>query len=670
MPSEPGARPIVKAIAEKVGLQDVGVQTVSVDKPAPAVPAVDQSHHHKHMTGRLGGYEIIEFLGRGTMGSVYLARQLCLGRMVALKTLHKTMAADPQLLLRFMREAYAAAQLQHPNIVQIYDLGTDRGVHFFSMEYVAGKSLMELLRERGRLAPGRAVAYVLQAARGLKFAHNYGLIHRDVKPDNLLLGQDGIVKIADLGLVRQVASRRGDATGTAHPNGNPHATQPYHTMGTPTYMAPEQARDSASADGRADIYSLGCTLYTLLAGRPPFQEKTVHAMLEAHATQQAMPPDLFVPGVSANLSAIVMRMMARNPKDRFQKMSEVIAALEAYLELEPTGSNRPAVQEMDSIADAARNFNASPWLKIRQALIGAFFLLCVVGAVAAFVFPESPVHKGISLAAVLGVTLVTSAAYLIIRGAAYGRPMFLRLRQMALPNGCIDLLGFKFIVPVAMVLLILYALNLMWAAAGLILASVLLAAAVHALVDRRAEAAQSAARNQAEKIIQNLRERGVDENIIHHLVLSQAGSRWRGIFESLFGQETTAMAVMASGDAGGMTQEKWIDRLVEKANTSLQRRWESQKRQLLAAMEARWRMASGISLSEARSEAIDATEEFLEGADIVRKMAHEAVAAATAAALKKDGSPSPVADARVIPRDWANRPADLLIEFSAGESAG
>src|SRR5207244_1953290 len=165
----------------------------------------------------LGGYQILKELGRGGMGAVYLARQVSLDRLVALKVMNRRWAANPAFLVRFTREAYAAAQLVHHNVVQVYDVGCDRGIHYFSMEYVQGRSLGDLLKKEGKLDAATAAGYVLQAARGLAFAHERGMIHRDVKPDNLLLNDQGIVKVADLGLVRTPGMADEQPAGEAPP---------------------------------------------------------------------------------------------------------------------------------------------------------------------------------------------------------------------------------------------------------------------------------------------------------------------------------------------------------------------------------------------------------------------------------------------------------------------
>ena len=252
----------------------------------------------------LGGYKVIKQLGRGGMGAVYLARQSSLNREVALKVMAAQWARDPTFLARFTREAYAAAQLVHHNIVQIYDFGAENDLNYFSMEYVDGQTLADLIKTDGMVPPEVAVSHILQAARGLKVAHDHGMIHRDVKPENLLINRYGIVKLADLGLVKVAGGAIVDspaADGDAPPAGTPasesnelqlplHVTRVSAAMGTPSYMAPEQARDAASVGPAADIYSLGCTLYALVTGRPPFQGKTALELITKHAVEPVVPP--------------------------------------------------------------------------------------------------------------------------------------------------------------------------------------------------------------------------------------------------------------------------------------------------------------------------------------------------------------------------------------------
>src|SRR5205085_2799317 len=224
---------------------------------------------------------------------------LSLDRNVALKVMKPEWAKDATFVARFTREAYAAAQLTHHNVVQIYDFGEDAGTNFFSMEFVDGQTLAGLVREKQKLDVEEAVGYVLQAARGLKFAHDQSLIHRDVKPENLLLNRQGIVKVADLGLVKTPGVADADEpTGAAAPAtgggrasaaGSSQITQLNVAMGTPAFMAPEQARDAAHVDHRADIYSLGCTLYDLVTGRPPFEGRTAMEVITKHMSEPIVP---------------------------------------------------------------------------------------------------------------------------------------------------------------------------------------------------------------------------------------------------------------------------------------------------------------------------------------------------------------------------------------------
>ena len=251
----------------------------------------------------LGGYQVIRELGRGGMGAVYLARQISLNRNVALKVMKPEWADNPTFVSRFTREAYAAAQLVHHNVVQIYDFGQDRGTNFFSMEFVQGQTLSQLVKTQKKLDPEAAVGFILQAARGLKYAHDQGMIHRDIKPENLLLNDQGVVKVADLGLVKTPAlaeaeeAREANTAVVAAPKGaislassSGQITLVNSAMGTPAFMAPEQAVDAASVDLRADIYSLGCTLYDLVTGRPPFEGKTAVELITKHQTEVIVPP--------------------------------------------------------------------------------------------------------------------------------------------------------------------------------------------------------------------------------------------------------------------------------------------------------------------------------------------------------------------------------------------
>ncbi|MCI0703152.1 MAG: serine/threonine protein kinase, partial [Planctomycetia bacterium] len=324
------------------------------------------------------GYEIERELGRGGMGTVYLARQLSLDRPVALKVMSKRWANDPVFVARFTREAYAAAQLSHPNIVQIHDIGEVDGSRFFSMEYVPGKSLADVVRTQGKLDPETAVSYVLQAARGLKHAHDRGMIHRDVKPDNMLLDDQGLVKVADLGLVKTPATTPGDDRLEKKSSSSPLLLLPADmtgariALGTPAYMSPEQCRDAATVDHRADIYSLGCTLYVLVTGRPPFDGTTAVELMTKHAYDPLVPPEQIVSRVPKELSAVILRMMEKSPDDRFQTMGEVVRTLEGWLGVHHAGTFSPREEQISKLEGYVLQFNTCVSAILRGRLIAGF----------------------------------------------------------------------------------------------------------------------------------------------------------------------------------------------------------------------------------------------------------------------------------------------------------
>ena len=230
----------------------------------------------------IGNYLILDKLGQGGMGMVFKARHRRLGRVGALKILPPSFARDRQAVMRFRREVEAAGRLKHPNVVAAVDADEDRGVHFLVMEYVEGRDLDRVVRDRGPMPVAQAIDCMIQAARGLEAAHAQGIVHRDIKPGNLMLDAAGTVRVLDLGLARIV-----DAANPFGKTAGGRLTESGMYMGTVDFMAPEQAEDSRRVDHRADIYGLGCTLYYLLTGRTPFDGATVLKRLMAHLEQPA-----------------------------------------------------------------------------------------------------------------------------------------------------------------------------------------------------------------------------------------------------------------------------------------------------------------------------------------------------------------------------------------------
>jgi serine/threonine-protein kinase len=265
---------------------------------------------------RLGGYEVVAKIASGGMGTVYKARQLSLDREVAIKVLPKELAGDLNYVKRFQREAKLAAKISHPNAVHIYDVGYEGGKHYIAMEYVPGVTAKDLL-EDGPIEEGRALDIVRQVAAALAEAHLNKIIHRDIKPGNILLTKDGVAKLADLGLAKDIGASSGQSL-----------TMSGIVSGTPTYMAPEQCAGDKDVDHRADIYSLGITLYRMLVGRDPFEASTPVAVMRMHLEDPLPDPRAENPAVSAGTAQLITDMTAKDRAARVQTCDEVMRRID------------------------------------------------------------------------------------------------------------------------------------------------------------------------------------------------------------------------------------------------------------------------------------------------------------------------------------------------------
>jgi serine/threonine protein kinase len=280
----------------------------------------------------LGGkYKVLDQLGVGGMGTVYLCEHRYMRRRVAIKILPPDKGHSPMILQRFMREAQAVARLDHPNIVRAHDIGQHGQLFFLVLEYIEGVNLHQLISDHGRLSIERAVNYTVQAAQGLHHAHLSALIHRDIKPANLLLDRNGFVKLLDLGL-----ARFSDDHNVTDSKGQP------GVLGTADYIAPEQALDAETADARADIYSLGCTLFYLLTGRVLFEGGTVSQKLIKHQTASPTPINMLRPELPRGIVDLVWQMLAKDPTNRPQNCQDVMHALRPwYVQVPP-----PSAEEL------------------------------------------------------------------------------------------------------------------------------------------------------------------------------------------------------------------------------------------------------------------------------------------------------------------------------------
>ncbi|MBI4169922.1 MAG: serine/threonine protein kinase [Acidobacteria bacterium] len=277
---------------------------------------------------RFGAYRVEGLIGAGGMGIVYLALDEALQRQVALKTLLPALTADPEFVARFKREAQSAAALNHPNITQIYAIGQEGMIPFFAMELIRGRSLEGLVKDRGALDPLEAAGYISQAARGLRHAAEKKLIHRDVKPSNLMLTEDGVVKITDFGLAKAARSET-QLTATGE------------VLGSPGYISPEQAQ-GAPLDARSDIYSLGATFYYLVTGRLPYEAPTPVAMIIKHMNEPLRSPRAINPAIPYPIAAAIQKMMAKRPGERFQDYEALVRELERAVSGPPSALARPA----------------------------------------------------------------------------------------------------------------------------------------------------------------------------------------------------------------------------------------------------------------------------------------------------------------------------------------
>ncbi len=264
----------------------------------------------------IAGYELLGKLGEGGMGVVYKAQQISLDRTVALKILPERLGRDREFVARFTREARMAARLDHVNIVRALDVGEAQGVHYFAMEFVEGEDVGSLIDREGKMSEDRAIAIIMQSARALGHAHEHQLIHRDIKPDNILLTPQGVAKVADLGLARSTDEHttRMTVTGTA--------------MGTPHYISPEQARGEREIDIRTDIYSLGVTFFHMLAGEPPFHGSSAAIVITRRLTEDAPWIRDGAPEVSEGTALVIHRMMQRERDNRYSTPTELIHDLE------------------------------------------------------------------------------------------------------------------------------------------------------------------------------------------------------------------------------------------------------------------------------------------------------------------------------------------------------
>ncbi|MEL7267171.1 MAG: serine/threonine-protein kinase, partial [Planctomycetota bacterium] len=565
------------------------------------------------MPAMLGGYRILQLLGRGAMGAVYKARQISLDRDVALKVIRGRWAANPLSIARFVREAYAAAQLTHHNVVQIYDFGEDAGQHYFSMEWVRGGPLSDVVKQDGALPVPLAVGYVLQAARGLRFAHRNGMVHRDVKPGNLLLDDEGIVKVADLGLVKvpdmpDESSLVGAVNSTSGSRGD--VTTFGTAVGTPAYMAPEQTRNAATVDYRADVYSLGCTLYHLLAGRPPFTGKQLTELFSHHESTPVPAIQSFNAEVPDALDHVLNCCLAKSADERYQDLREMIDDLQQFLDTSQQHSPLDA-DAADQFANAANQFAAGGLGRLRGTLgmvaivIAAMSLLILPFSVATALFLPAAVMAG--YVAYFSTASFVSESVVVRRSRQWIWAQSPMTWFTAALGGIVAFMSLWFVGGLTSVLC---------AAVLGSMVGVLGCLAFHRLLStKRASALRS-----IEKAVRDARIAGTDEPSIRQFVAQHSGPHWEEPFEAMFGYDAMrqARADLHSNQMARGKKRLWPirDWFVDWATQRIDAAKSERERRRLAVVEEQGLRSEGVSSSAARQLAQQMADAVIQGARV------------------------------------------------------
>jgi serine/threonine protein kinase len=309
--------------ASRTLLDPAARQAYDTELQAVEPAAGEEAIENEPDVAMFGEYLLLDQIDRGGTGQTFKAQHRTLGRVVALKILSENAAASDELVGRFRRKARILAALSHPNLVPAFDAGVKDGVYYLITEHIDGDDLVTLLRRYNPLPVGHVVGYISQAAAGLGYAHAHGVYHRNVKPSNIMVDGDAVVKVIGLGLARVDEGAVPEMTGK-------NLTQAGRPIGSFDYMSPEQALSADVVDHRTDIYALGCTMFALLTGRPLFVAKSNSEKVKAHRHQPAPTLSHFRSDVPVELDGIIHRMVAKKPADRFQSMNDVIAALQPF----------------------------------------------------------------------------------------------------------------------------------------------------------------------------------------------------------------------------------------------------------------------------------------------------------------------------------------------------
>ncbi len=379
--------PVDQTILMPSGGAEIVAPLTETAGDGPTSPAPDTA-----LPEVIGEFRILRRLGRGGMGEVLLAEQTSLGRQVALKVMRKDLVNDEKLIKRFRTEAMAAANLNHPNIVQVYLVGEADGLHYIAQEYVDGPNLRDYLVKKGPASTEFALHVMRQACAALQKAGEVGVIHRDIKPENIMVTKRGQVKVADFGLARLTLGAQ-----------DVDITQVGVTMGTPTYMSPEQV-SGKSLDPRSDLYSLGVTCYHMLAGRPPFRGETALAVAVKHLRDQPQPLNEIRKDAPLALCKIVHMMMAKKPEDRFPDAAAVIIAIRKIGMALQQGTdpviNLPEIEAFSESSGFSEPIRVPSYLQMTTGRVAGSLLLAALvgGGLGVFARPSNPLEAPLTAA--------------------------------------------------------------------------------------------------------------------------------------------------------------------------------------------------------------------------------------------------------------------------------
>jgi hypothetical protein len=611
VPEGTGQSPVVAELEPSVFAEPVALSTTEdptqeippLSLPPEAVPQGARDLRPRWLPGGtprfLGHHVLLKRLGCGPRGQAFLALPASLRHLAVLKVLAAERVADPIFRAHFTREAFAASMIDHPNLAALRDLGTERGRQFASVRYVAGCSIAELIESGSRLEPYQAAVVILQAARGLRAAHRQGIWHRDVKPGNIRIDASGLVKVDDLGL--EMTPSLAAALESRHKEKPDSAARVSAAVGTPAFMAPEQGRDPVASDGRADIYALGCTFYTLVTGKPPFAGENAAELIRQHQEDAPVPAREWVPGLPRAIDDVIRTMMGKRLDERYPSMDVLVEALERTIGLKGEAATTALASEGREINELADRLATStaPARRLRSRILA---LSCTIWlGFVALLFRLGLVQPALGI---LGFGALTGVIICITSSIA-GRSELLGLAlAVLLGRGFRCWVGWGSIAAGILLAVCVWGGILPW---FLLLCAGSLAGAFHYFLDRPWQQERRRLLESAREILRRLRGRGHDEQTLQELVAGQEGDCWVVLFRGLFGRASLPMARTRwrpeSNRRWRTPLEGGGDLAYAALESRLQARLDSQHIRLLREVEERRLEALGVNLLTARRKA-------------------------------------------------------------------